>query len=466
MVKFAAEQLHSESMISGRADIFGQRAAGAVAAWLCLLLALPPRAGADADKTVTLAEDWSLHGQSTLVWQANPGFHADFSGPNSLTPQSQDKETFDFTLFLGARLWRNLAFYANPEIDQGYGLSNTLGVAGFPSAEAYKVGEYHPYYRMPRAFFRYVQDLGGEVETDAPAANQLAGSHTHDNLTITFGKFGVPDVFDTNKYAHDPRGDFLNWTIIESGAFDYAADAWGFSYGATAEWTQSWWTLRAGLFDLSRQPNSTEMTRGLGQFQMVAEAEERHELWKQPGSVKLLLFDNRGKMGSYGDAVALGEQTGSTPSTALVRRFNSRPGGGINVQQQITAELGAFLRASINDGQEEAFEFTDVNQSLSAGLSLQGNRWGRANDTVGVAGVINAIDRPARQYFAAGGLGILVGDGALPRYGPEKILETYYNVYLAEWANVAVDYQFIDSPGYNPERGPVSVFGLRLHAEF
>jgi high affinity Mn2+ porin len=456
-------------MISGRGAIFWQgrrRHAGGAAALLCLLLALAPRVGADTDKTVTLAEDWSLHGQSTLVWQANPGFHADFSGPNSLTPQSQDKETFDLTLFLGARLWRNLAFYANPEVDQGYGLSNTLGVAGFPSAEAYKVGEYHPYYRMPRAFFRYVQDLGGEVEADAAGANQLAGTHTHDNLTFTFGKFGVPDVFDTNKYAHDPRADFLNWTIIESGAFDYAADAWGFSYGAVAEWTQSRWTLRAGVFDLSRQPNSTELTRGLGQFQMVTEAEERHELWKQPGAVKLLFFANRGNMGSYGDALAQAAASGGPPNTASVRRYDTRAGGGINLQQQLAPDLGAFLRASLNDGSKEAFEFTDVNRSLSGGLSLQGTHWNRANDTVGISAVVNTINQPARQYLAAGGLGILVGDGALPRYGPEKILETYYSVYLAEWANVSLDYQFVDNPAYNPERGPVSVFALRLHAEF
>jgi high affinity Mn2+ porin len=441
-----------------------RRAAGAAA--LLGLLAAAPQADADGDKTVTLAEDWSIHGQSTLVWQGYPSFHADFSGPNSLTPRSQGKETFDATLFLGVRIWRSLQFYANPEVDQGYGLSNTLGVAGFTSAEAYKVGEYHPYYRTPRAFFRYVQDLGGETETDAAGANQLAGTHTHDNLTITFGKFGVPDVFDTNKYAHDPRADFLNWTIIEGGAFDYAADAWGFSYGLATEWTQSWWTLRFGLFNLSRQPNSTEMTHGLGQFQLITEAEERHELWKQPGSVKLLTFLNRGNMGSYGDALALAAQTGGPPSTASVRRYNSRPGGGINVQQQLAPDLGFFLRASLNEGSEEAFEFTDVNGSLSSGLSLQGTHWNRGNDTVGFAGVINTIDRPARQYLAAGGVGILVGDGALQRYGPEKILETYYSVYLAEWANVSLDYQFVDSPAYNPQRGPVSVFGLRLHAEF
>jgi high affinity Mn2+ porin len=438
-------------------------------AWLACaasgLLAPPGRAG-DSGETVTLSENWSVHGQGTLVYQGYPSYHAAFSGPNSLAPNSQAKETSDLTLYLGVRLFDNLAFYVNPEADQGFGLSDTLGMAGFASGEAYKVGEYNPYYRTPRAFFRYVQNLGGELETDEPDANQLGGSHSHDNLTFTFGKFGVPDIFDTNKYAHDPRGDFLNWTIVEAGAFDYPADAWGFAYGGAAEWTQSWWTLRAGLFDLSRYPNATAMTRGLGQFSIITEGEERHELWHQPGTVKLTFFVNRGRMGSYGAADALGEETDSAPNTALVRQFTSRAGGALNVQQQIQGDLGAFLRVSFNNGNEETFEFTDANRSVSGGLSLQGSKWGRPNDTVGLAGVINGISPAAQRYFAAGGLGVLVGDGALPRYGVEKIVETYYSAQLAHWAVLSLDYQFVNNPAYNPERGPISIFALRVHLEF
>lgn len=425
-----------------------------------------PGQAQETEKTASQVENWSAHGQSTLVYQGYPGYHAAFSGPNSLAPDSQAKETFDATLFAGVRIYDNLAFFANPEIDQGYGLSDTVGVAGFTSGEAYKIGEYHPYYRMPRAFFHYVKDLGGEREIDTPDANQLAGTHTHDNLSFTLGKFGVPDLFDKNQYAHDPRQDFLNWTIIDAGAFDYAADAWGFTYGGAVEWTRSWWTLRAGLFDLSRVPNSTTLTRGLGQFSLITEGEERHALWTQPGSVKLTFFLNRGRMGSYGDAIALGEETASTPDTALVRRYTSRAGGAINLQQQLHGDLGAFLRLSVNNGNEETFEFTDVNRSVSGGLSLQGSRWSRPDDTVGLAGVVNGISPAAERYFTAGGLGVLVGDGALPRYGTEKILETYYSARLASWAAVSFDYQFVDNPAYNPMRGPISVFALRGHVEF
>jgi high affinity Mn2+ porin len=437
---------------------------GLVSVALCLFTTLS--AGLRAQEVVTSPEDWSVHGQMTFLWQADPGFHAAFSGPNSLQPQSQGKETYDATLFLGARLTDSLAVYADPEIDQGFGLSNTLGVAGYTSGEAYKVGQYSPYVRLPRAFARYVLNLGGDTVNDDPGANQLGGTHQSDNLTVTVGKFSVPDIFDANKYAHDPRVDFMNWSVIESGAFDYAADAWGFTYGAAVEWNQSWWTLRAGLFDLSRVPNTRLLVRGFGQFSIVAEAEERHELWDQPGSVKFLFFANRAHMGSYDAAVALAEETGTVPSTALVRRYNTRPGGGINVEQQIRPDLGLFLRASINDGSQEAFDFTDINQSVVGGVSLQGAIWGRPNDTVGLAGVINALSPEARRYFAAGGLGILIGDGALPQYGLEKIIETYYALTVTEGVTATLDYQFVDNPAYNPLRGPVSVFGVRAHVEF
>ncbi len=437
--------------------------AGLMPALFCFsLLALP----APAQEIEAAPEDWSVHGQMTFLWQADPGFHAAFSGPNSLDPHSQGKETYDATLFLGVRIWDGLAFYADPEIDQGFGLSNTLGIAGFPSAEAYKVGRYAPYVRLARAFARTVLDLGGDTVVDQPGANQLGGTHTSDNLTVTIGKFGIPDIFDTNKYAHDPRADFMNWAIVESGAFDYAADAWGFTYGIAAEWTQSWWTLRAGLFDLSRAPNSKFLVRGFSQFEIVTEAEERHELWDQPGAVKLLFFLNRGRMGSYDDAVALAEATGTVPSTTLVPRYASRPGGAINIQQQIRPDLGLFVRMSMNDGSEEAFEFTDINRSVAAGLSLQGTAWDRPNDTVAVAELVNGISSSARRYFADGGLGLLVGDGALPRYGLEKITEAYYSLAVFDGAVLTLDYQYVDNPAYNPLRGPVSVFGVRAHLEF
>jgi len=410
-------------------------------------------------------ESWSLHAQMTFVEQYHPAFHAPYTGPNSLSPESTGRETFDATLFAGLRLWDGGEAYADPEIDQGFGLSNTVGVAGFVSGEAYKVGKADPYFRLQRLFFRQTFDLGGDTEKVDAAANQLGGTRTSDNLLFTAGKFSVTDVFDTNAYAHDPKSDFLNWSLIDSGAFDYAADAWGYSYGGAAEWTQSWWTLRAGLFDLSRVPNSVKLMRGFGQFEAVAEAEARHTLLGRDGKVKLLAFVNRGRMGSYADAVRLAEATGTIPDTSLVRRYRSRPGFVLNIEQSLTDQLGAFARLSANDGSKEAYEFTEINKSLATGVSLKGASWQRPDDTLGAAFVLNGLSNSARDYFAAGGLGILIGDGRLPRYGTETIGEAYYNASLTDWLSAGADYQFVANPAYNRDRGPVSVLGLRLHAQ-
>jgi high affinity Mn2+ porin len=408
-------------------------------------------------------ETWSLHGQMTFVDQYHPAFTSPYRGANSLDSGSRGNETFDATLFAGVRLWDGGEAYVNPEIDQGFGLSDTIGIAAFPSGEAYKIGDAEPYFRLQRLFFRQSFDLGGDPQTVESDANQFAGTQAADSLVVTLGKFSVTDVFDTNSYAHDPKQDFLNWAVIDSGAYDYAADSWGYSYGIAAEWTQDWWTLRGGLFDLSRVPNMPALERGFGQFELVAEAEERHTLWDEPGKLKLLGFLNLGRMGDYNDAIALALATHSTPSTALVRRYASRPGAAVNFEQQINDNFGMFARLSLNDGSKEAYEFSEINRSLAAGLSLKGADWGRPNDTVGIAGVVDAISNAARSYLAAGGLGILIGDGRLAHYGTEDIFEVYYNAQLTDWLDAGADYQFVANPAYNRDRGPVSILGARLH---
>ena len=412
-----------------------------------------------------ISENWALHGQITNVTQGHRRFTSLYSGTNSLIANGRTEETTDITLYAGVRLWRGAEFWVNPEIDQGFGLSNTVGMAGFPSGEAYKIGANVPYLRLPRAFLRQVIPLNGENVKTESAANQLGGTKAVNNVTLTVGKFSVTDIFDTNTYAHDPRGDFLNWSIIDAGAFDYAADAWGFTYGAAAEWTQDAWTLRGGVFQLSKVPNGKIVNVDFSQYMLVTELEQRYQMRGQPGKVKLLAFVNRGRMGSYRDAVQLAQQTGDTPDTGLVRQFASRPGMSINLEQELAPDLGMFLRASANNGTKEAYEFTEINRSISGGLSLKGDRWGRHGDTFGLAGVINGLSSDARQYFASGGIGILIGDGA-QTYGAEKILETYYSMRVSPQVTLAVNYQHVNNPAYNRDRGPVSIFGLRAHAEF
>jgi high affinity Mn2+ porin len=411
-------------------------------------------------------ETWAIHGQATFVDQYHPAFRSPYSGANSLDHGSRGDETIDMTLFAGVSPWEGGEAWANVEMDQGFGLSGTFGVAAFPSAEAYKVGAAEPYGRLHRLFFRQTFDLGGDAQSVDGAANQLAGSHTSDNLVITVGKFSVTDIFDNNSYAHDPKNDFLNWAIVDAGAYDYAADAWAYTYGGAAEWSFDDWTLRGGLFDMSRLPNSTELETNFGQFELVSELERRISMFGHDGKIKLLGFVNRANMGSFTDALALARTTGTVPDVALVRHYRSRPGGSLNVEQGLTDDLGFFLRASDEDGSKESYEFTDINESLSAGLSLKGTSWDRKDDTVGLAFEVAGISKDFQAYLAAGGLGVLVGDGQLPRYANEAVLETYYNVQLIKGVDAALDYQFIANPGYNPDRGPVSVLGFRLHGEF
>lgn len=412
-------------------------------------------------------EDWAIHGQSTLTTQYHPGFTSAFSGPNSLDPHEQARETFDATLYAGFRPWSGAELWVNPEIDQGFGLSNTLGAAGFPSAEAYKVGAVNPYPRIPRVFLRQTINLGGDPSKVDAAQNQLAGTQTADRIVLTAGKFSVVDVFDTNQYAHDPRNDFLNWAVVDAGTFDYAADAWGFTYGAAFEWYQDWWTIRSGLFDLSIVPNSKRLdTRWFDQYQFVQEFEERHTLLDQPGKLKFLGFLMHGRMGAYDQATTLALQTGTPADIASVRSTHDKSGFSFNLEQQIADDLGIFARAGWMQGQFEAFEFTDINKTLSFGGSLAGGRWGRPDDRLGLAFAINDASGAAKQFFAAGGLGILVGDGQLLHPGPEKIIETYYSLAAFSIARLSLDYQFIVNPAYNRDRGPVSVFGVRAHAEF
>jgi high affinity Mn2+ porin len=446
--------------------------AALAAGFLAACLAAPAPVIADPDPAPPAPasdpapQTWAVHGQATVIAQGAAGFHAPYQGRNSLQSDANGRETADATLYLGFRPWAGAEVWVDPELDQGFGLSNTLGVAGFPSGEAYKVGAAHPYVKLQRAFLRQTIDLGGAVTAVGPDINQLGGSQTSDRVVLTVGKFSVTDIFDTNPYAHDPRGDFMNWSLIDAGTFDYAANAWGFTYGAAAELYEGRFALRGGVFDLSVVPNDVTLDPSFRQFQLVGEVEADHEIAGQPGSVKLTGFLTRGRMGRFADAIALSEATGQPASTALVRRYRSRPGLSLDAQQQIAEGVGAFLRAGYADGSVEPYEFSDIDGTASGGVSIAGKRWGRPDDTYAIAGVVNQISRIHQQYLADGGLGILVGDGRLPHPGPEEIVETYYAFAALKALKISLDYQFVSNPAYNRDRGPVSIGAIRFHTQF
>jgi high affinity Mn2+ porin len=414
----------------------------------------------------------NFHGQTTFVWQGYPAIRSPYAGPFSLPGSGLGRETFDATLYAGIRLWQGAEVWITPEIDQGFGFADTHGVAGFPSGESYKLGSSYPYTRMQRIFFRQTVNLGGEVEKVDADISQFAGTRTENRLVLTIGKFAIVDIFDTNKYANSPKTDFLNWSLINAGTFDYAGDGWGYTYGAAAEWYQGSWTLRAGAFDLSKTPAGGASPEGgaldptFQQYALLAEIEKRYELWGQPGKLKVTGFVNRGRAGRFQDAISLAQITGEPADIIAVRSYTSRPGVSMNLEQQISDTVGVFARAGWADGNIEPWDFTDIDRTVSGGVSINGKNWGRPDDTIGIAGVYNNISSVHRAFFDAGGLGILIGDGQLPNPGPERIFEAYYSYALPSNMRVSFDYQFIANPAYNTDRGPVNVFAGRFHARF
>jgi high affinity Mn2+ porin len=414
----------------------------------------------------------NFHGQATFVWQGYPTMRSPYAGPHSLNRRGEGRETVDATLYAGVRLWNGAEVWIVPEIDQGFGFADTHGVAGFPSAESYKLGSSTPYARLQRYFLRQTIDLGGPSEKVEADMSQFAGSRTANRVVLTVGRFSIADIFDTNRYANNPKNDFLNWTLINAGTFDYAADGWGYTYGAAAEWYQGRWTLRGGIFDLSvtpaggDSPSSGDLDPTFRQFELVGEIEERHDLWGQPGKIKVTGFVSRGDAGHFANAVALAALTGQPADINAVRSYTSRPGVSLNLEQQLTDTLGVFARAGWVDGNVEPWDFTDVDRTVSGGVALSGKQWGRPDDTIGLAGIINNIVGIHQQFFNAGGLGILIGDGQLPHPGLEQIIEAYYSYALSSSTRVSVDYQFIANPAYNTDRGPVNVFSGRFHWQF
>ena len=429
--------------------------------------------GNDAASWFAPSEDRiNVHGQTTFVWQSYPTFRSPYVGPNSLPGLGQARETVDATLYAGIRLWQGAEVWLNPEVDQGHGIADTHGVAGYTSGEAYKLGFSYPYARMQRMFLRQTVNLGGETGKVEADINQFANTFTSNRLVMTVGKFGIVDIFDTNKYANSPKTDFLNWALINAGTFDYAGDAWGYTYGGALEWYQDWWTVRGGLFDLSATPAGGDSPTSFGldstfnQFQLVGELEGRYQLWGQPGKLKVTGFLSRGRAGAFQQAINLAQLTGQPADITAVRTYTSRPGVSLNLEQQVSETVGVFARAGWADGTIEPWDFTDIDKTVSAGVSFNGKQWGRPNDTIGIAEIVNNIAPVHQAFFNAGGLGILIGDGQLPNSGLEEIFETYYSYGFTEATKVTLDYQFINNPAYNTQRGPVNAFALRLHTQF
>jgi len=409
------------------------------------------------------AQSWNWHLQNTVIVQYHPSFSASYSGPNSLNSANEVKETISLDLYAGARLWRGAEAHVDGLVWQGFGLSKTEGVEGFPNGEAVRLGTDIPNVNMARLFIRQTIGFGGEQENVEDEALQLAGKRDVSRFTVTLGKMSAKDIFDNNAYANDPRTQFMNWGLMANEAWDFPADSLGYMTGLAAELNQPQWAVRYGFFQMPRTSNGTALDgHYLKAWGMVTEFERRFSWNEHPGTVRVLAFLNRANMGSYRDAVESPVRPADIEAT---RDYRYKYGFGLNAEQEIVKSVGVFTRLGWSDGQNEAWAFSDVDRTVTLGVSIKGEPWGRPNDTVGVGGGLNAASGNHSDFLAAGGTGILAGDGGL-NYGLEKDLEIYYDFQVWRTVHATLDYQYVTNPAFNRDRGPVSVFGARLHWEF
>lgn len=431
---------------------------------LSLCMATLP--GALLAQDAAIPEGWNARFQATYIRQAKPAFSAAYSGANSLLPDAEKSYSFTSTAYLGLRLARDTELYFNPELVQGVPMSGLVGLGGLSNSELQKTAGPTPTLYRARLFVRQTWGLGGERESVAPDQNQLGGTRDKNRVVLSAGNLAVTDIFDVNSYAHDARTQFMNWAFLTHGAYDYAADARGYSRGAALEYYAGDWVLRAGRFMLPREPNGLPLDPDLSRhYGDQVELEKRYLLSGQPGKARLLLFRNRAVMGSFADALA--HAAGGVPDTATVRQLRDKRGWGVSVEQSLGDTAGVFARMGRSDGASEVYAFAEIDRSLSLGVSVKGARWGRELDTFGLAYARNGLSGPHRDYLAAGGIGFFVGDGRL-NYRPEVIVEGYYSFGLdvLQRSALSVGAQYIRNPAYNADRGPVRVYSVRLHTEF
>lgn len=407
--------------------------------------------------------------QVTLIDQNLFKFHSPYSGPNSLPARNENELSDTYTVYAGVRLTHGLEIFVNPEMARGNGIGEALGLAGFTNGDVIRnptLGM-EPY--LGRYFARYTLATGKGEEKITPGENQIEGMRPTHRLVFTAGKFATTDIFDINSYANSTRTQFMNWALLNNAAYDYAADTRGYSRGYAVEWVHPDFAVRFGLLAMPLVANGPDLAENLthGRGEQI-EVELHPNLLRRKGPlvVRLLAYRNIATMGDYRQALAPAQQNATTPDITATRRPNrNKFGFGLNFEQPLGDDgaTGLFGRYGWDDGATESFAYTEVDRTLSLGGQLSGRRWHRPDDRVALAFVQNDLAAAHKDYLAAGGLGFLLGDGKL-HYGSEQIVETYYSYQVAK--PLALDYQFINNPGYNRDRGPVSVLSVRAHLEF
>ncbi len=414
--------------------------------------------------TLPKQERYSYHFQTTLIDQYHPDFRSPYAGLNSQPSDEPARLSITSTLFVGARLWKGGEVYINPELSGGRGVGKTLGIAGFPNGETYRIGAPDPVVTLSRIFLRQTFSLGTGQDYIRGDKNILAGNAPSKRLCLTLGKYSVTDIFDANLYSHDPRMQFFNWSLMSAGAWDYPANTRGYTYGFVAELIEPGWSLKAGSTLVPEQANGPFLDMHISKAHSeTIEYDRMFRLNKRPGTIRFIVYNTIAHMGNY--RLALSDTAYHLDITQTRSYGRTKTGFVINGEQELSNSIGAFFRISYNDGRNETWAFTEIDQSAHAGISIKGNGWKRAGDVLGIAVVSNGISKDHRDYLAAGGYGFLIGDGKL-NYGYETTFELFYSLNVFKTLYLSPDYQFTMNPAYNKDRGPISLFAIRAHIEF
>jgi len=458
-------------------------------ALLIVILAFPleelragPNASGDAagaaEPAGAVEQLWNAHLQNTDILQADPSFPAKYSGPGSLNRKGEVQETVTLDVFAGLRLWSGAEVHMDGLMWQGYGLSQSHGAEAFPNGDAFKAGTQTPEFIFARLFIRQTIGLGGEQEDVPDDQLTLAGKQDISRLTFTLGRFSPTDICDHNTYAQDQHTQFMNWATMANLAWDYGQDTIGYTTGFAAELNQPNWALRYGFFQMPREKNGYSAEDQVLKFPsggadgpftrswaMMTELERRYSINAHPGAIRFMAWLNEADMASYDAATAILKAEGPGADISAARAYRYKYGFGLNWEQEIAKSVGLFSRWGWNDGHNESWTFSDANWSVSLGASVKGEAWKRADDTFGLVGIVSGASRDNQRFLEAGGVDLTDGDGALS-YSPEKVIETYYDFQICKQVHTTLDYQFIADPAFNRDRGPVSIFGVRLHLEF
>ena len=405
------------------------------------------------------------------VYQNMPAFHSPYQGPHSLVftnGEGQDV-THTYGVYFGSQLARNLQLYVDVELFQGNGVSDGIGLAGYVNGDVLRAGSSNlpkvPY--LARYYFRYFVPLSSETEKVERSMGQLPGEQPVSRLEIKFGRLALTDDFDQNRYADNNRTQFMNYDFLYNTAWDYAADTRGYSVGFVTSLFEPRWKLALGVFMLPNTQNGAQFT-----WCDTQELGYNLELTVKPNDagtvVRLLSYFNEGRMGSYDAALALARATSTIPDILLVEETGgTKYGFGLNFEQPLAddGETGIFARLGWNDGSHETWMYTECDRDASLGAQVSGIHWMRPDDRVGVAYGANGLSDPHKEYLEAGGMGFLLGEGKL-NYGFEQVAELYYRIQVGRYVQISPDFQFIQNPGYNKDRGPAEVYGLRLHLSY